>query len=608
MFWGGTRWIDERAHAAPPPARRRGRDWLATGIMIIGVASLAVPFVATSAATSSADRLIASWSGTYETRVFQESTVLAAYSAGWDFLHDDRYLGSNVAVSVQPDASVNFTFNGSVVSWIGPKGPNQGMARVFVDGVYVRTVDNYSRVVRPRETLFTTSFSGIGLHSLAIQARVTVARPTVSVDAFAVRGAKLDPKGSQVPAPPPDPTPTPTTAPTPAPTPTPTPAPTPAPVPTPAPTIAPTPTPTPTPTPAPTPASTPTPTPVPTPVPAPTPAPTTAPTPAPTPTPTPAPTPVPTPVPAGINVPASIDATGTIDASAALMSFVAGVPDGSTIVFKAGAVYRMDMGLRFSGRRGLTFEGNGATLKSNGASTCGRDCSLFYLQEGNTRIMIRDFRLAGNSPTPGVYSGTWEHAAAITIVGGGDVEIANVTVSGVGGDGLTLSGVAPNWPDGIWFHDSHVVSSGRMGVAVVAGRNVTVERVAFDTVGYGVFDIEPNDATQGASNVRFLDNTVGTVSQVRGRAFFFGANGAAGSAVGDVTVSGNTATGTPLDTIVDVARRRNIVFTNNTSAVAVAGPVLYLAHIDGLTVTGNVQPLTSGVLASITDCTGVTYR
>ena len=554
MFWGGTRWIDERAHAAPPPARRRGRDWLATGIMIIGVASLAVPFVATSAATSSADRLIASWSGTYETRVFQESTVLAAYSAGWDFLHDDRYLGSNVAVSVQPDASVNFTFNGSVVSWIGPKGPNQGMARVFVDGVYVRTVDNYSRVVRPRETLFTTSFSGIGLHSLAIQARVTVARPTVSVDAFAVRGAKLDPKGSQVPAPPPDPTPTPTTAPTPAPTPTPTP------------------------TPAPTPASTPT------------------------------PTPVPTPVPAGINVPASIDATGTIDASAALMSFVAGVPDGSTIVFKAGAVYRMDMGLRFSGRRGLTFEGNGATLKSNGASTCGRDCSLFYLQEGNTRIMIRDFRLAGNSPTPGVYSGTWEHAAAITIVGGGDVEIANVTVSGVGGDGLTLSGVAPNWPDGIWFHDSHVVSSGRMGVAVVAGRNVTVERVAFDTVGYGVFDIEPNDATQGASNVRFLDNTVGTVSQVRGRAFFFGANGAAGSAVGDVTVSGNTATGTPLDTYVTEARRRNIVFTNNTSAVAVAGPVLYLAHIDGLTVTGNVQPLTSGVLASITDCTGVTSQ
>ncbi len=35
---------------------------------------------------------------------------------------------------------------------------------------------------------------------------------------------------------------------------------------------------------------------------------------------------------------------------------------------------------------------------------------------------------------------------------------------------------------------------------------------------------------------------------------------------------------------------------------------IYRSSIDGLTVTGNVQPLTSGTLASISDCTGVTYR
>jgi len=33
--------------------------------------------------------------------------------------------------------------------------------------------------------------------------------------------------------------------------------------------------------------------------------------------------------------------------------------------------------------------------------------------------------------------------------------------------------------------------------------------------------------------------------------------------------------------------------------------VLNFAHIDGLTVTGNVQPLTSGSLAAISDCTNV---
>ena len=57
------------------------------------------------------------------------------------------------------------------------------------------------------------------------------------------------------------------------------------------------------------------------------------------------------------------------DASAALISFVATVPDGSTIVFKAGGVYRLDRALKLSSRHNLTFEGNGATLKAAGTGT-----------------------------------------------------------------------------------------------------------------------------------------------------------------------------------------------------------------------------------------------
>ncbi len=344
--------------------------------------------------------------------------------------------------------------------------------------------------------------------------------------------------------------------------------------------------------------------PMPTPAPSSAPASTLAPAPAPTPGSTPAPTPAPTPTAAVLAVPSSVDATGVTDASAALIAFLATVADGSTIVFKADGVYRMDVGLRFSGRHNLVFEGQGATLRSNGAVTCGRDCSLFYLLSGNTGIRIHDFNLVGNSPTPGIFNHRWEHASAITIVAGGDVEIDGITVSGVGGDGLTLSGVAPDWPSGISFHDSHVISSGRMGVAVIAGRKVTVERVAFDRVGFGVFDIEPNDRTQGASDITFVENTAGTW----GRGFFAAANGAAGSSVDGVTISGNTIAGGSLLTEVNLARRQNITFTNNVSRVPAAGPVLRFAHIDGLTVTGNVQELTSGALARIVDCTRVTYR
>ena len=135
MFWDGERWIDERA-AAPvrESARRRGRDWLATGVMILGIAALAVPFMPTSAAVSSSHRLLESWRSSYETRVFQESTAYASYSGSWGQRQDDQYLGTYAAVSGQLGASVTFTFTGSAVSWIGPEGPDQGKAAVYVDG------------------------------------------------------------------------------------------------------------------------------------------------------------------------------------------------------------------------------------------------------------------------------------------------------------------------------------------------------------------------------------------------------------------------------------------------------------------------------------------
>jgi mannan endo-1,4-beta-mannosidase len=279
MFWNGTRWIDERAPETPaPPRRRRSRDWLATGVMIVGIAALAVPFVATSAASSSADRLLASWNGSYETRVLQESTVLATYTGTWYRQQGDQFMGGYAAISTQAGAAVDFAFAGSGVSWIGPKGPNQGKARVYVDGRYVRTVDNYSGSPRPRESLFTALFSDVTDHTLSIHVLASTAGRVVTVDAFAVRDPLVTTETSaQLPAPPANPTPHQPAAPTPtpasAPIATPTPTPASAPIATPTPTPASAPIATPTPTPTPPPVATPTPPPVATPTPTPTPMP-----------------------------------------------------------------------------------------------------------------------------------------------------------------------------------------------------------------------------------------------------------------------------------------------------------------------------------------------
>ncbi len=300
-----------------------------------------------------------------------------------------------------------------------------------------------------------------------------------------------------------------------------------------------------------------------------------------------------------VAVPSSIDATGSADASAALNAFIGTVPDGATIVFKAGGVYRMAGALKFAHRRNLTFEGNGSTLKGAGGTT--ESGSLIWLGSyggANAGIAIRNFRLTGNSSTPGTYQAGREGAHGIMLDGGNGIEITNVTISAVWGDCLKLT----TWADGVSFHDSTCASSGRNGITILAARNVAVQRVGFTRTGYCTFDIEPMSSSQGASNIRFLDNTAGTWSNS-----FLSADGAAGSVVNGLTVSGNTVTGKSLLTVIDLARRQNVVFTNNTSMVKAPGPVLRFAHIDGLTVTGNVQPLSSGPLASITDSTSVTY-
>ncbi len=311
------------------------------------------------------------------------------------------------------------------------------------------------------------------------------------------------------------------------------------------------------------------------------------------------PTPTPTPPVSGIPVPASVDATGGSDASAALIAFIGSVPDGSTIVFRAGATYRLDAAIKFAHRRNLTLAGNGATLRGHGGTT--EASSLFWLGSYggvNSGIVIRDFSLVGNSTTPGVYQGGKEGAHAILVDGGSGIDLSRVTVSGVWGDCLYVGGSA----DGVTFHDATCRSNGRNGVTITSGSNVTVQRVAFDAAGYCTFDIEPNQASEAARSIRFLDNTAGTWSNS-----FLSAEGAAGSVVSGVTVSGNTVTGRSLLTAFPIARRQNVVFTNNRSSVAAAGPVLRFAHVDGLTISGNVQPLSSGSLASISDSTGVTY-
>jgi hypothetical protein len=168
------------------------------------------------------------------------------------------------------------------------------------------------------------------------------------------------------------------------------------------------------------------------------------------------------------------------------------------------------------------------------------------------------------------------------------------------------------------MHDSRCTYTSRCGFAIFSGRNIVIERNTYDHNGGMPLDIEPYEADGGADTVRFINNTSLWQGNSRDPSlpygpedYFFGANGGGGG-IYNITISGNTLVRGIFKGILRIPgtglRYRNIVITNNTATGdTVAGPTVTLAHIDGLTVTGNRVSLSSGQIASITDSTGVTY-
>ena len=313
----------------------------------------------------------------------------------------------------------------------------------------------------------------------------------------------------------------------------------------------------------------------------------------------------------GIPVPSSIDATGGTDVSAALNAWVSSVPNGSTLLFPAGATYRLTQGIQIANRSNLTFEGNGATLKVDpAASGTNQLASAFVLghQYGgywggtNTNIVIRDFTLVGNAPTPGVYVPGQEGEAALELVSTNGLQVSGITASAFPGDFAFIEA-----DTAVRVHDNTVLSTGRNGLTIISGSNVEFDHNAMTKVGYVVYDIEPNDASEASSFINIHDNESRSWSDA-----FFAVDGSkTGAAIHDLTIANNRSTGASLLTVVNpgaVAREQTIAFTGNSSDTAAGGPLLEFTAVDGLTITGNVQPLTRGTLTNTVSCSGVTTQ
>jgi len=301
-------------------------------------------------------------------------------------------------------------------------------------------------------------------------------------------------------------------------------------------------------------------------------------------------------------VPASIAADCSVDVTAALLNWIGSVPNNYTLAFASGKCYRIDGTIELRGRSGLTFEGNGAAFKSLAPMTSGKttdDQRAMFRVIGSTGFVFRDMAVTGAYTHGGSLDNSLQHAHGFDLRGT-SAEIANTTISNVAGDcvyfGLGYDNVTRSTGS---YHDSTCTGTGRNGVSVTAGDNILVQRVTTSTIGYDVFDVEPNltAGNWGSQNVKFDSNTIGTYYL---SAYSIVENGP----ISNQSFTNNKFTGRGLKITAGpassvVSRPNNVTIQNNTSTIAQAPAAMNLDNIDNLIVTGNTVSMTGGTMAAV---------
>ncbi|MGH9243695.1 MAG: right-handed parallel beta-helix repeat-containing protein [Acidimicrobiales bacterium] len=287
-------------------------------------------------------------------------------------------------------------------------------------------------------------------------------------------------------------------------------------------------------------------------------------------------------------VPPSIDPSGTRDVTADLITFVAGVPDGSTIVFQPGGRYRIEGTFLTEARHNLVFEGNNAAFF---ATTEGIRNRSHWRFNHSTGITVRDVVVTGANEDAGVdgpylYEREAQHGFAIE--GSSDVTLERVRVTDVWGDLVYIDKHAGVNSQRVSVRDSFLEGSGRQGLGIAAGEDIIIERNWIAGIRRSTIALEPHNPNQGIRRVLIRDNEIGP-----GRFYFVAAGGMA-APMEDITILHNRMHGKVPSVTVrghPQLRRQRIIIAGNVSDTNSNHPVFTFRWVDGVLVVANTVAL-----------------
>jgi hypothetical protein len=134
--------------------------------------------------------------------LIEEVDPAVTYSGTWTPQNfDEKWSGTtpnygsgSATRSATAGARADFSFTGTSVTWIGFRGPQTGIARVYLDGTFVSEVDTYAAVKQVQSVMFSASGLTSGPHTLRVEVtglkNAASTNTFVFVDAFEVTGAE----------------------------------------------------------------------------------------------------------------------------------------------------------------------------------------------------------------------------------------------------------------------------------------------------------------------------------------------------------------------------------------------------------------------------------
>jgi len=259
-------------------------------------------------------------------------------------------------------------------------------------------------------------------------------------------------------------------------------------------------------------------------------------------------------------------------------------------------------------------------VRTSGASNFS---GAFFLQQ-STHITVRGFTVDGGNTatgTTGAAAAVNERKnAAVIRAGSSFIEFDHVTWDRLYGFGPLISADGGTvWPSDISIHDC-TIRGGEMGIGIVAGRRIQIERNAINDSVYIAIDLEPDPSQSGGGgfqDVLISDNDVTGYGWGQNLTSWFVAANPQDTVLSTAVMDGLTITGNRVHVGAATADngnadglgglgiradksnlKRNFVITNNWTldddTRSSSASVINLANVENLTVTGNRQPIANG--------------